>query len=112
MAIFTGPAVDGDMRGRQASGYNAVVTADTGTPHCRVIDPTYAGPAHGGVAGFAAAVRSDVLRVLARRNGTVVTGAAIAGDVAVIEHRMSPIHSGMAVVALIVTRYVSGCLTL
>ena len=100
------------MRGCQAGGDDAVVTADAGTPYRRVIDTADTGPAHGGVAGLAAAIGGDMLRVLTRGDGTVVAGAAITGDIAVIENRMAPIHGGMAVVALIITRYVCGCLTL
>jgi hypothetical protein len=86
------------------------MTADTSASHRCVINPSYAGPAQGGVAGFTTVVRSNVVRVFTRRDRTVVTTAAIAGDIAVIENRMTPIHGRVAVVALVVTRHVIGCL--
>lgn len=112
MALFAGPAVGGDVRWRQAGGDGAVVTADTGAPYGRVIDTADAGPAQSRVTGFTAAVGSNMLRILAGGDGSVVAGAAIAGNIAVIENRMPPVHGGMTVIALIVTRHVCGCLTL
>ena len=112
VAIFAGSTVSGDMRWRHAGGDGAIMTTDAGTPYRCVIDTADAGPAHGGVAGFAAVVRSDMQRILTRRNGSVMARAAITGDITMIKDRMTPVNGGMAVIALIVTRYVSGRLTL
>jgi len=98
------------VRRRFANRLHAVVATDTSSQHLRVIYPEKRCPERGRVAILADIGRLHVRRTLAGSVEAVVTGKAIARDIAVVEHGRDPGCARMTIVAAVAGGDVIRCL--
>lgn len=97
--------VGDNMVGMLACGDITVMATFTGTGYLRVIYVADAPPTERRVTVFAGVTRCNVVTPLTLCCTAIVTGEAVAGDIAVIEAGHMPANRGMAIIALIITAY-------
>ena len=101
--IVTGIALaaGGDMGRIFSFRDNAIVATVTTAADCIVVHLANRFPAYGAVTVITILGRLDVRRVLARGNISIMTGDATARDAAMIENRITPTRSGVAIITII-----------
>ena len=81
-----------------------VVTSRTGAEHLCVVNVKHRRPNCRRVTVFTSVCCKSVLRILASRNGSIVTADAVTRYVRMVKVRGQPGYGGVAVVAIIATR--------
>lgn len=87
---------------------DAVVTGSAGSNYLRMIDGKHRQKGEGAVTVFADIACLNMGRALANSGGAVVTRYAVSCDTRMIESRRQPACRAVAIIALIIARYVAG----